>query len=102
MIPVWNGSDESHQSSVISSVSDSLTEEITIKNWSTIIVVCLAPFRDSGTKTTITGLEIFRAKRVDVVIKILKPEDPMAPMESEDPRVPVRRAKISNIRSVPP
>jgi hypothetical protein len=29
----------------------------TIKNWSKTIVVCLAPFRDSGTKTTITGLE---------------------------------------------
>ncbi len=27
-----------------------------IKNWSKTIVVCLAPFRVSGTKTTITGL----------------------------------------------
>ena len=37
----------------------------TIKNWSKIIVVCLAPFRDSGAKTTITGN--FRVEWVSII-----------------------------------
>jgi hypothetical protein len=31
----------------------------TIKNWSKTLVVCLTPFRDSGTKTTNTGSKFF-------------------------------------------
>jgi len=37
----------------------------TIKNWSKIIVVCLAPFRDSGAKATITGN--FRVEWVSII-----------------------------------
>jgi hypothetical protein len=38
-----------------------------IKFWSKIIVVCLAPFRDRGTKTAITGLGNFRVEWVSII-----------------------------------
>jgi hypothetical protein len=42
----------------------------TIKNRSKIIVVCLALFRDSGTKTTITGKQVRNTAETAQVLQL--------------------------------